>query len=746
MNRTRLLALSAWLVLAIIPAARAGESYLEQSDVFVSGQEGYHTYRIPAVIVTPKGTVLAFCEGRKGGRGDAGNIDLLLKRSLDGGKTWQKTQVVWDDEGNTCGNPCPVIDAKTGTIHLLLTHNLGSDHEPAIIAGKSKSSRTVWIARSEDDGVTWSKPVEITAQTKKPDWTWYATGPGVGIQLTHGKHAGRLVVPCDHIEKETKKYFSHVITSDDGGKTWALGGSSPVDKLNECQVAELSDGKLLLNMRNYDRKKTTRAVCVSADGGATWGEVKHEEALPEPICQAGLLRHSWKEISVRSRLLFSNPADPKARVRMTVRVSYDEGKTWAHSKVLHEGPSAYSCLGVEKDGTALCLYEAGQKSPYEKIVLARFDLRWLTGGADWVYKIDPQAGTDLLAEFARTYKTADQWNARATMLREQILRGMDLYPLPKRMELKPVIHSRREYKGYTVENAAFESVPGFWATGLLYRPLGKQGKPAGILCPHGHAAPLVGGGRFRKDQQYRCGVLAQMGAVVFSYDMVGWGDSNQVPHTDPNVVALQTWNSMRGIDFLLSLGVDAKRIGVTGCSGGGTQTFLVTALDPRVSVSAPVVMPSAHFYGGCRCESGKPIHHSAVHQTNNAEIAALAAPRPTLLVSCGGDWTKFTPEVEFPYVRNVYKLLGAEDQAENAHFANEGHDYGASKRQPVYKFFAKHLGLSTEGLVKADGSIDEGGVQIEKLEALRVWTDQHPRPDYALPDAAAVWAALQKLQ
>ena len=156
----------------------------QQADVFVSGRDGYHTYRIPSVIVTKKGTVLAFCEGRKKGRSDAGDIDLLLKRSTDGGKTWSSQQIVWDDKNNTCGNPCPVIDAKTGTIWLLLTWNLGADRESQIISQKSKDTRQVFVTYSKDDGQRWAPPKEITEQTKQKNWTWYATGPGVGIQLS----------------------------------------------------------------------------------------------------------------------------------------------------------------------------------------------------------------------------------------------------------------------------------------------------------------------------------------------------------------------------------------------------------------------------------------------------------------------------------------------------------------------------------------------------------------------------------
>src|SRR5262249_329924 len=158
----------------------------EQAPVFVSGQGGYHTYRIPSLLVTQKGTLLAFCEGRKSSSSDTGAIDLLMTRSLDGGKTWTQAQIGWQDSDNTCGNPGPVVEPESGTIWLLMTHNLGPDTEAQILAGTSKGTRTVWLTKSTDDGVTWSKPIDITRDVKKTDWTWYATGPGVGIQTRSG--------------------------------------------------------------------------------------------------------------------------------------------------------------------------------------------------------------------------------------------------------------------------------------------------------------------------------------------------------------------------------------------------------------------------------------------------------------------------------------------------------------------------------------------------------------------------------
>jgi len=355
----------------------------KQTSVFISGTDGYHTYRIPALLVTKKGTLLAFCEGRKNSRSDSGDIDLLLKRSEDAGKTWSKQQLVWDDKANTCGNPCPVQDQETGTIWLLMTWNRGDDLEAEIKKNTSKDTRRVWISRSSNDGLTWSRPVQITNTTKRPQWRWYATGPGVGIQLQKGPHKGRLVIPCDHsvvAPDDPDGYNSHVIISDDHGKTWSLGGTIQ-PKVNECQVVELADGTLMINMRNYDRSETTRAVATSADGGITWSKVTHAPALVEPICQASFLRYTICPEHDRNRLLFSNPARAKTGDRrdMTVRISYDEGKTWPVSRLLYPGPSAYSCLAVLPNGNIACLYETGQKHPYEKIVFARFTLDWLTG-------------------------------------------------------------------------------------------------------------------------------------------------------------------------------------------------------------------------------------------------------------------------------------------------------------------------------------------------------------------------------
>ncbi|MFA5189505.1 MAG: sialidase family protein [Verrucomicrobiia bacterium] len=352
---------------------------LAKTNVFVSGVDGYHTYRIPALLVTRRGSLLAFTEGRKFSPSDTGDIDMQVKRSTDNGATWSAAQTIWDDGPNVCGNPCPVVDRDTGTIWLLMTWNRGDDPESGIVTQTSRDTRRVFVTSSTDDGLTWAKAQEITADVKQTNWTWYATGPGAGIQMEHGPYKGRLVIPCDHIEAGTGRYYSHVIYSDDHGQSWKLGGRTPQDKVNECEVVELSGGRLLLNMRNYDKTQRARQQAISGDGGATWAGQRHVPELVEPICQASIRRYSWPGDGHKSVILFSNPASVK-RKKMTVRASFDEGQTWPVSRLLDPRPSAYSCVAVLPDDTIGVFYETGDKHAYEAAVFARFNLDWLING------------------------------------------------------------------------------------------------------------------------------------------------------------------------------------------------------------------------------------------------------------------------------------------------------------------------------------------------------------------------------
>lgn len=349
-------------------------------------------------------------------------------------------------------------------------------------------------------------------------------------------------------------------------------------------------------------------------------------------------------------------------------------------------------------------------------------------------------GAQALKTFASTYHDKASWETRAALIRKGIREGMKLPEKPKFAPLQPIRHSLKKMNGYTVENVAFESLPGFFVTGNLYRPLNATGKVPGILCPHGHGANQDN--RLMEYTQQRCATLARMGAVVFAYDMIGYGDSKQAEHKLPEALKLQTLNGTRSLDFLTSLpDVDKDRIAMSGESGGGTQTFVLTALDPRIKVSVPVVMVSAHFFGGCTCESGMPIHKRPTHQTSNVEIAALAAPRPMLMVSDGKDWTKNTPNVEYPYVQNIYSYYGAKDKIENVHLATEGHDYGPNKRMAAYRFLAKYLKLDLNRVQK-DGQIDETPNTVLPASDLQVFTAEHPRPARAVVGDDAVMALL----
>lgn len=322
-------------------------------------------------------------------------------------------------------------------------------------------------------------------------------------------------------------------------------------------------------------------------------------------------------------------------------------------------------------------------------------------------------------------KSLVEWEKRAILLRAQIRRGMGLGQIPSKPDLKPVIHSKKIMDGYAVENVYFESQPGHFISGNLYRPLKQYASYAGILHPHGHFE----NGRFHEQTQIRSATLARMGAVVFAWDLIGYGDAGFMNHKDSLALKIQTINSIMSLDFLLSLeNIDPDRIGISGESGGGTQTFLLAALDDRIKVSVPAVMVSAHFFGGCVCESGLPIHFYDKNQTNNVEIAALMAPKPQLLISIGNDWTKNTPLVEFPYLKKIYSLYHKEAEVENVHLPTEIHNYGPNKRKALYEFMAKHLNLDLSAVLNKDGNIEEDKSKVLSFKELSVYDEGHPLP------------------
>jgi len=357
-------------------ANSAGQNIPEfaQTDLFVGGEGGYSVYRIPALVTTVKGTLLAFAEGRKNGWDDHGHIEILLRRSSDEGSTWTQPQVVKKDGANALNNPTVVVDHDTGTIWLVFirtsTQKFKNIEE---IAKASDRVSDMWVMHSDDDGVTWAGPRDITPSVNQRDWNRIVPGPGIGIQL----RSGRLIIPCTHFHGDVGS--DHIIYSDDHGKSWRLGGSIE-GRMDEDQIVELADGSLMINMRNYN-EKGHRAIAISQDGGLTWSQAASDPALIEPTCEASLIRYTSSPHFAKNRLLFSNPASSD-RVRMTVRLSYDEGKTWPVAKLLNGGGSAYSCLTVLPDMQIGCLYERGRHHAAERVTFARFSLQWLTDGAD----------------------------------------------------------------------------------------------------------------------------------------------------------------------------------------------------------------------------------------------------------------------------------------------------------------------------------------------------------------------------
>ena len=361
--------------------------------------------------------------------------------------------------------------------------------------------------------------------------------------------------------------------------------------------------------------------------------------------------------------------------------------------------------------------------------------------------------------------TVEAWHARADSLRQQVLVSQGLWPMPTRCPLNPMIHGRIEQDDYTIDKVYFESMPGFFVTGNLYRPKGEPGKRPGVLSPHGHWANgrfhdcgrdsvrkqiVQGAERFedggRGPLQARCVQLARMGCVVFHYDMIGYADSQQIssaiihgfkqqrpemnnagnwglfsPQAESRLqsaMGLQTFNSIRSLDFLMSLpDVDTARIAVTGASGGGTQTFMLSAIDPRVQVALPAVMVSTAMQGGCTCENACCLRVG----TGNIELAAMFAPKP-LALTAADDWTVEMETKGFPELRQLYKLLSAPDNVSLAALTHFPHNYNNVSRAVMYHWFNKHLHLGLEEPI-----VEERYTRMAP-EELSVWDAAHPRP------------------
>lgn len=363
-------------------------------------------------------------------------------------------------------------------------------------------------------------------------------------------------------------------------------------------------------------------------------------------------------------------------------------------------------------------------------VLAPFDLKARPDGAKRYklseyeyYRWPVQEGWAELDRIAWQYSDLAQWEARKQSLRPSLLHALKLSKLPAYPLSKPIITPNRKYDGYTIENIAIEILPGVWINGSLYRPAKYKGKIPVILNPDGHWEKQ----RYRPDCQYRCAALAKMGAMAFSYDLFAWGESmlqfKYEDHRRSLAQTIQVLGSIRILDYLLCLKeADKERVAITGGSGGGSHTTLMAAIDDRIKVSAPVASMSSYFYGGCPCESGMPIYFCE-GGTNSVELAAMAAPHPQLIISDGRDWTDQTPAHDFPYLVKMYEWYGKKDNVENVHLPNDKHDFGITKRDPLYRFMAKHLKLNLSAVTDKDGNIDETGITIEPEKNMYVFGD-----------------------
>jgi len=356
---------------------------------------GYHTYRVPALAVTGKGTILAFCEGRKNSKADDGDIDVLLKRSFDGGKTWGFMQLVHDEDKGapiSIGNVSPIVDRDTGTVWLLMNRQV-----------MSRQCR-VLVTSSTDDGASWATPVDISSAVKPPSFgEFFGAGPGHGIQLEFGPHKGRLLSYGYGEGKRdgSSSVRSYAIYSDDHGATWKPGGTTslaeelalkgrpPYQEGGENSVTETVAGDLYLTLRNgpeggFGLEKGKAAFAWSRDGGKSWEPFQLTPNITDGGCHHSIIRLTDEKNHDRNRHIFANPNHIARRKNLTVRISYDNCKTWNEGKVLESERAAYSDLCVLQDMSIGCAYECGRggRSVYDSIMFARFNLEWLTDGAD----------------------------------------------------------------------------------------------------------------------------------------------------------------------------------------------------------------------------------------------------------------------------------------------------------------------------------------------------------------------------
>ena len=374
------------LTLLLFAAGSAFAAEPEFHDVFTSGTEGYASIRIPSVLVTKQGTVLAFAEARIKPTDQAEN-KIVTKRSTDGGRTWSVLTMIHDDGANSLNNPTAVQEQTSGRVFLMYQRIPAhlKEHSAGTATGfEGPDLYRNFLVWSDDDGATWSKPLDVTTTTKRPERaTTIASGPGIGIQLTRGAHKGRLIIPFN--EGPFGKWQNFAVFSDDAGKSWRFGADVPGalvpdgkggerSQINEVQMVELSDGSVRLDSRQFAGAKVRR-TSVSKDGGETWSPVAELPELRDPSCMAGILRYSFDDASGHGMILHTGP-DSTKRDHGTVYLSTDDGATWPVKRELYAGGFAYSVPTRFADGTVGCLFEADN---YKRIIFARFPIQWVSG-------------------------------------------------------------------------------------------------------------------------------------------------------------------------------------------------------------------------------------------------------------------------------------------------------------------------------------------------------------------------------
>ncbi len=353
-------------------------------------------------------------------------------------------------------------------------------------------------------------------------------------------------------------------------------------------------------------------------------------------------------------------------------------------------------------------------------VLAPFDYTFVMDNGKYKIKSFEYARTNVaqgekfLKYLESQYNDKSSWEKRKAELIPCFREALRLSPLPEKPNSKIILTTKRKYNGYTVENFAIETLPGIYVCGSIYKPAIIKDKCPVILNPNGH----FGLGRYREDQQKRCAMQARMGIISVSWDLFAWGESllqfDGTLHRLSAAHSIQTLNATRILDYLLTLKEsDSSRVGITGGSGGGSMTMMMSAIDNRISLSIPVVMLASHFSGGCPCESGMPTH-LCENRTNNAEVAATFAPKSQLIISDGKDWSNSVPTLEYPFVKRTYRFYGATENLKNVHLPDEGHDYGFSKRKAAYDFIAEKFGLNAKTLKNKEGQYDESTITIEE--------------------------------